>query len=191
MQRPAANLDDMVSTLSVIERLKTVSTRLEERISEKKFLSAADLLLESLRGLRKGELEEITALSDMRAYFANQESSLVDILVEELHDHLYLKSPYCADRWKKREVQMVTPRDSNEGMMDKAAQCLGQTQCITFCPNLDTLRILLEEDASKNPESDTFFYVHLLLEALNRLGHLEDAVQRIEQRMPSRALSSC
>ena len=47
-------------------------------------LAAVDLLLESLRGLRKGELEEIAALSDMRSYFANQESSLVDILVEEL-----------------------------------------------------------------------------------------------------------
>lgn len=26
--------------------------------------------------------------------------SLTDILIEELHDHLYLKSPYCQDRWK-------------------------------------------------------------------------------------------
>ena len=177
----SANLDDMVSTLSVIERLKTVSTRLEERISEKKFLSAADLLLESLRGLRKGELEEITALSDMRAYFANQESSLVDILVEELHDHLYLKSPYCADRWKKKGTD-GDAGDSNEGMMDKAPNAWDRP-VYHFLSNLNTTNPM-EEDASKNPESDTFFYVHLLLEALNRLGHLEDAVQRIEQRMP-------
>jgi hypothetical protein len=26
--------------------------------------------------------------------------SLADILVEELHNHLYLKSLYCNDRWK-------------------------------------------------------------------------------------------
>ena len=177
----SGNLDDMVTTLSVIEGLKTVSTRLEERISEKKFLSAADLLLESLRGLRKGELEEITALSDMRAYFASQESSLVDILVEELHDHLYLKSPYCADRWKKKGIS-GDASDSNEGITNKAPNAWDRP-VYHFLSNLDTTNAM-EEDASKNLESDTFFYIHLLLEALNRLGHLEDAVQRIEQRMP-------
>ena len=177
----SGSLDDMVSMLSVIEGLKTVPTRLEERISEKKFLSAVDLLLESFRGLRKAELEEISALSDMRAYFANQESSLVDILVEELHDHLYLKSPYCADRWKKRNADGEV-KEGDVAMMDKVANAWDRP-VYHFLSNLDTTAPM-EEDASKNPESDTFYYIHLILEALNKLGHLENAIQRIEQRMP-------
>ena len=40
------------------------------------------------------------------------------------------------------------------------------------------------EDASRNPEADTFYYIQLLIEALNKLGHLDVAVDRIEQRLP-------
>ena len=177
----SGNLDDMIGMLSVIEELKTVPTRLEERISEKKFLSAVDLLLESLRGLRKSELEEITALSDMRSYFANQESSLIDILVEELHDHLYLKSPYCAERWKKRRADGEL-KEGIEGLMNEGGNAWDRP-VYHFLSNLDTTKAM-EEDASKNPEADTFYYIHLILESLNKLGHLEDAIERIEQRMP-------
>ena len=177
----SGSLDDMVGMLGVIEELKTVPTRLEERISEKKFLSAVDLLLESLRGLRRGELEEIAALSDMRSYFANQESSLVDILVEELHDHLYLKSPYCTDRWKKRKADGEV-KEGSEGLMSEGANAWDR-HVYHFLSTLETTNAM-EEDASKNPEADTFYYIHLILEALHRLDHLEDAIERIEHRMP-------
>jgi exocyst complex component 4 len=176
----SGSLDDMVGLLSIIEDLKGVPSRLEERISEKRFLSAVDLLMDSLRGLRKSELENISALTDMRSYFATQESSLIDILVEELHDHLYLKSPYCADRWKKKQ---------GNGQDIGGMAGLSETghswdrPVYHFLSNLD-LSSAMEEDASKNPEADTFYYVHMILESLNKLGHLEDAVQRLEQRMP-------
>lgn len=176
----SGSLDDMVVLLSVIEDLKTVPAKLEERISEKRFLSAVDLLLESLRGLRKSELEEIVALGDMRSYFANQESSLVDILVEELHDHLYLKSPYCADRWKKKQAN-GEQLDSMASMSETGHSW--DRPVYHFLSNLDTTNAM-EEDASKNPEADTFYYIHMILESLNKLGHLEDAIQRLEQRMP-------
>lgn len=42
----------------------------------------------------------------------------------------------------------------------------------------------MEDDASKNPESDSFNYVHLVLESLHRLGHLDAAVNTMEQRLP-------
>ena len=42
----------------------------------------------------------------------------------------------------------------------------------------------MEDDASTNPEVDSFQYIHLLLESLNKLGHLDAAVNTIEQRLP-------
>lgn len=86
--------------LSVIEQLQLVPDKLEARISEKRFLSAVDILQDALRLIRKSEMEDIGALSDLHIYLSNQEHSLTDILIEELHNHLYLKSPYCEDRWK-------------------------------------------------------------------------------------------
>lgn len=40
------------------------------------------------------------------------------------------------------------------------------------------------EDASRNPEADTNYYIHLLIESLNKMGRLDAAVESIEQRLP-------
>jgi exocyst complex component 4 len=92
--------DEMIQMLNVIEQLQLVPDKLEARISEKRFLNAVDILQDAFRMIRKSEMQNIGALSDLRIYLSNQEHSLTDILIEELHNHLYLKSPYCEDRWK-------------------------------------------------------------------------------------------
>ncbi|RMD43530.1 hypothetical protein DV735_g1603, partial [Chaetothyriales sp. CBS 134920] len=176
----SGQLDSMFGMLAAIDELKGVPARLEERISEKRFLSAVDLLIDSLRSLRRGELESIAALSDMRSYFANQESSLVDILCEELHDHLYLKSPYCIDRWKGKSDQVESdgqPLSSGEGSN------AWDRPVYRYLGSLNTTEVMME-DATKNPEADSFYYIHMILESLNKLGFLEEAIQRVENRMP-------
>lgn len=95
------NYDEMIQMLNTIEQLQLVPEKLEARISEKRFLTAVDILQDALRMIRKSEMENIGALNDLRTYLSNQEVSLTDILIEELHGHLYLKSPYCEDRWKE------------------------------------------------------------------------------------------
>ena len=42
----------------------------------------------------------------------------------------------------------------------------------------------MTDDISKNPEVDSFDYIHMILEALNKMGRLEMAVDRMEQRLP-------
>ncbi|UKZ72764.1 hypothetical protein TrVFT333_000399 [Trichoderma virens FT-333] len=136
--------DELLQTLNELDDLRAVPDQLEARISEKRFLTAVDVLQTALRKLRKPELDNIGALSDLRSYLANQETVLMDILVEELHEHLYLKSPYYS---------------------------------------IDFERPVLE-DPMKNPEADTFYYVTLLVEALNKLGRLQNAVETLKQRLP-------
>ena len=92
--------DEMIQVLNTIEQLQLVPDKLEARISEKRFLTAVDILQDALLMIRRSEMEKIGALSELRTYLSNQEHSLTDILLEELHNHLYLKSPYCEDRWK-------------------------------------------------------------------------------------------
>ena len=92
--------DDMLQILGQIEQLQSIQERLDTRITEKRFLTAVDILQDGLRLIRRSEMDSIGALADLRSYLTNQETSLKDILVEELHSHLYLKSPYCQDRWK-------------------------------------------------------------------------------------------
>ncbi|KAI1076309.1 Sec8 exocyst complex component-specific domain-containing protein [Whalleya microplaca] len=168
--------DDVLQTLNELEDLRTVPDQLEARISEKRFLTAVEVLQNALRKLRKPELDDIGALSDLRGYLANQETALMDILIEELHEHLYLKSPYCQERWQNLAKNQGA---YNESYSDSVA-------VTPFHLVLDTMDFEhpVTEDPAKNPEADTFWYVSLVVESLNRLGRLESAVDTLKQRLP-------
>ncbi|KAK5993468.1 putative exocyst complex component sec8 [Cladobotryum mycophilum] len=168
--------DELLQTLNELDDLRAVPDQLEARISEKRFLTAVEVLQNALRKLRKPELDDIGALSELRSYLANQESALMDILVEELHEHLYLKSPYCQERWHSLAK---TQGGINESYSDGNA-------LTPFHVSLEAIdfEISVTEDPMKNPEADTFYYVTLLVEALNKLGRLQNAVETLKQRLP-------
>ncbi|KAI6782434.1 exocyst complex component-like protein [Emericellopsis cladophorae] len=168
--------DEQLQVLNELDDLRAVPDQLEARISEKRFITAVEVLQNALRKLRKPELDGIGALSELRSYLSNQESALMDILVEELHEHLYLKSPYCQDRWQHLSK---TQRSSNEGYDDGNAITPFYNVLDAMDPDKS-----VTEDPMKNPEADTFYYVGLLVEALNKLGRLQNAVETLQQRLP-------
>ncbi|KAK3944150.1 putative exocyst complex component sec8 [Diplogelasinospora grovesii] len=170
--------DQVLQTLNELDDLRAVPDQLEARISEKRFLTAVEVLQTALRKLRKPELDKIGALSELRSYLANQETALMDILVEELHEHLYLKSPYCQERWQNLSKNHGAFKDGNYG--DSAAVV------VPFYTIMDAIDWdqPVTEDPQKNPEADTFYYVTLLVESLNKLGRLEAAVDTLKQRLP-------
>ncbi|OQO04460.1 hypothetical protein B0A48_09382 [Cryoendolithus antarcticus] len=165
--------DSMLQTLSIIETLQAVPEVLEAEISEKRFLAAVDTLQDALRQIRNPEMEEIGALTDLRVYLSNQEHSLTDILVEELHSHLYLKSPYCEERWKSHARY-----DSS-----KTSVAPDQRPLHVFLESFDGTKPM-QEDTTRNPEAETFYYIQLLVESLNKMSRLDIAVDAIEQRLP-------
>ncbi|KAL8782539.1 MAG: hypothetical protein Q9213_005304 [Squamulea squamosa] len=161
------------------EKLQTIPELLDAHIADKSFLAAVDQLQDALRTIRTSEMENISALSDLRVYFSNQETSLADIMIEELHDHLYLKAPQSQDRWKAySSVSQV----AGETAPISLPHTWGRPLYI-FLNSLDTSTPLID-NASSNLQNDSFRYIHMLLEALDRAGCLEVAVDRIEQRLP-------
>lgn len=177
MYKTSQQYDEVLQTLNELEDLRQVPDQLEARISEKRFLTAVEVLQNALRKLRKPELDNIGALSELRGYLANQETALMDILVEELHEHLYLKSPYCQERWQSLSKNHGAFNSGNYGDQDVITP---------FHYVLDSMELesQLAEDPAKNPEADTFWYVQLLVESLNKLGRLEGAVDTLKQRLP-------
>ena len=168
--------DDLLQTLQELDDLRAVPDQLEARISEKRFLTAVEVLQSALRKLRRPEMDDIGALNDLRSYLTNQETALMDILVEELHEHLYLKSPYCQERWQSLSKTQGAFADA----------FTDANSILPFHIVLDSMDIekSVTEDPMKNPEADTFYYVSLLVEALNKLGRLQNAVEMLKQRMP-------
>ena len=89
-------------------------------MSEKRLLQAAVLLVRSLKTINSADMLEIGAVADLRSYLNGQETvcspvlfssfkvvdhsssgiqALRDILIDELQNHLYLKSFWCDARW--------------------------------------------------------------------------------------------
>lgn len=98
--------------LDLVEHLKSVPDRLESLMAEKRFLESVNLLVRSLKSIDKPEVVEVGATNDLRAYLKGQEQAMLEILIEELHNHLYLKSYFCDARWKvyspgQEELPMV------------------------------------------------------------------------------------
>lgn len=168
---------NMLDILEMIEELQSVPGKLEASISEKRFLAAVDMLQDALKLAKRSELEDIGALADLKVYLSNQEISLADILTEELHNHLYLKSPYCEDRWK----EYAKSNEQKDGPL--ALPGVSRRELFAFLESLDTSEPL-DEDASKNPEADSFHYIYVIAESLYKLGRLDEAVDAIEQRLP-------
>lgn len=176
LSKTSQNYDELLQTLAELDDLRAVPDQLEARISEKRFLTAVELLQNALRRLRKPELDGVGALSDLRAYITNQESALMDILVEELHEHLYLKSPYCQERWQ------TLAKAQGAHNVNYGEACPIPPFHVAMA-SLELERAVTE-DPMKNPEADTFYYISLLVEALNKLGRLQNAVEILKQRMP-------
>ena len=172
--------DEMLQVLSQIEKIQAIPEQLDARISDKHFLTAVDVLQDAFRLIRNSTLENIGALADLRVYISNQESSLTDILLEELHDHLYLKSAYCQTRWKSYSPDVGNLLDPEKSVSNMST---GIRPLYRFLTGLNVL-IPMADDASRNPEEDSFEYIHIIIEALNKMGRLEMAVDRMEQRLP-------
>jgi len=172
--------DEMLQVLAQIEKIQLMPEQLDAKISDKHFLSAVDILQEALRMIRHSNLDSIGALSDLRVYLNNQTTSLTDILLEELHDHLYLKSPYCSGRWSAYNSVGMNAID---GEQPASSISTGIRPLYRFLTGLNTLSPMVD-DSSRNPELDSFEYIHMILEALNKMGRLDIAVDRMEQRLP-------
>ncbi|CUS10633.1 unnamed protein product [Tuber aestivum] len=195
MVETSQTYDTMLRTLNKIEQLNGVPEKLEARISEKRFLTAVGVLSDALKVINQPEMMEIGALSDLRTYLGSQESSLADILIEELHNHLYLKSPYCTDRWKpysphqkdltNADISTIDLNEKQASIPSLLMKAGGKRPLHVFLDSADFTQPMIEDaNANKNPEADSLYYIRLLLEALNSLGHISNAVGTVNQRLP-------
>lgn len=174
------NFANMLDVITTIEQIQQMPARVDAAISGKRFVAAVDHLQDALRLIRRSEMEEIGALDSMKLYLNNQEHSLTDILIEELHNHLYLKSPYCEEQW----MSFVRAHQNSGSTQDFVHLADWEPrQMDTFLKALD-VSVPLLEDTSRNPETDSFHYIYVIVEALTKLGRLEDAVDSLERRLP-------
>ncbi|CAN6598900.1 exocyst complex component Sec8p [Trichomonascus vanleenenianus] len=181
----------MIEILDRIEELKQVPDKLESQISQKQFISAHETLSQALRTAEDEDLKHISALQSLKSYLISQETSLFSILIEELHNHVYLKSPYCRNRWSSftqesddmSNIEKVLEDKINFDLSEKSSSYSGSVLLDEFIAQLDSSEPLNEE-TKQNVEADTFFYIRLIIETLSNLNRLPGAFELIHQRLP-------
>eukprot|EP01135_Chromosphaera_perkinsii_P003877 Nk52_evm13s260 gene=Nk52_evmTU13s260 len=85
---------EMIRVLNQLDEIRNYPKMYDEYISKKHFLHAARLLSYSSELLDK-ELENIGALKDLKRALKERSDNLPQLLIEELHNHLYWKTKRC------------------------------------------------------------------------------------------------
>ena len=74
LSKKSQSYDELLQSLSELDDLRAVPDQLEARISEKRFLQAAVILVRSLKLANKPDMQDIGALADIRGYLVSQET---------------------------------------------------------------------------------------------------------------------
>ncbi|KAJ1826860.1 exocyst subunit, partial [Coemansia sp. RSA 2703] len=88
-------LGAIVSILNRFEEVKKLPEEMAGYVREKKFLTAASKLVQDMQFVFDPELDPIEALAGLRQQLEKEKSELLRVIIDELHSHIYLKSPYC------------------------------------------------------------------------------------------------
>ncbi|KAI9334954.1 Sec8 exocyst complex component-specific domain-containing protein [Obelidium mucronatum] len=163
---------EMMHILDTIEALQKVPDRIESLITGRFFFMAVTTLMSSLSVLNSPEFQDIGALSNIRVHLVEVAETLHETLIDELNNHLYLKSPHSLDRIgvllqdleSRDNLKTTTPFDSSANLMD-----------------LEDHKLL--EDLDANPEQDSFHYMKVLVECLDIIERLPDAVEILQDRL--------
>ena len=151
-------------------------------MASKDFSAVVELYLHANDLAYRESLLNVGALRDIRAYLRAQSSNLVEIIIDELHNHLYLKSPYCDGRWSAyKYMQNELPRLDEIDVVAAAAAGEG---------GVDEGGAFGDLGNKKNPEADTKAYIGTLVRALHALGKLPFAAENITQRLATEVGSS-
>lgn len=170
--------------------LRKVPDQLEALLASKHFVSAVELLNSATSTANRDDLLSIAALTDIRQYFKSQSIAIVEIIVEELHNHLYLKSPYSDSRWAvytpgqtELPIVLCDKYQDNDKTSNKKLSSMGRLPIDEFRSRETLLEGSIDVD-DRNPESDSFHYIQMLSQALDAMGKLPYAADLMLQRIP-------
>ncbi|CAG8601119.1 15253_t:CDS:10 [Acaulospora colombiana] len=201
-------LDEMIKIVDEIDYLKSVPDTLETLISEKRLLQASSLLLRSTKIIAKSDMQDIGALSDLKAYLSGQETAYGELIPQaskcvsnqEYRDK-FLKCPldYVVPKVEFDEEKLLggTMPITSKGSSPRLVSFLHNLNLKANDPpydpssnsrlSLNSLMAPYAGDSTQsqtNPEADSFSYIETVLESLAILGQLGSSLEMITQRLP-------
>ncbi|PVV01513.1 hypothetical protein BB560_004068 [Smittium megazygosporum] len=189
-------LSEIVALLTRIQEINRLPSEIKESIEKKQFLTAVSQLVQAIKFLFDPELRPIEALSELRQLMEREKDEITRVMIEELHNHIYLKSPYCVQGvepiasnsasnkpfLQKRKSEKATKREK------RGSFTVAKSGMYIFAFDqtlMDFLIRILEISVETNTslEADSFAYVELLMESLLVLNKVDDAIDAINDRV--------
>ncbi|KAJ3390186.1 hypothetical protein HDU84_007882 [Entophlyctis sp. JEL0112] len=143
---------EMMHILETIEMLQSSPEKIESLISGKYHYMAVSTLISALDILNAPEFAGIGALSETHNHLEEVFRTLHETLIEELNNHIYLKTPYGIIAFG--EDLPETPQSDNASNPDDE----------------------FLEDLESNPELDSYKYIKTIIQSLKMIGRLPEAV---------------
>eukprot|EP00842_Homolaphlyctis_polyrhiza_P004042 jgi/Hompol1/4639/HPOL_001819-RA len=168
---------EMSRILETIGEMQKTPAHIETLIEGKYFLSAVRTLTGAIRTLTGTDFSEIGAVQGVKEKLEEIKKNVFDTIVEELHDHIYLKTPMSLARL---EAMILISRENVE-MMDGSEFQFFSPAKIAHVEK--QIRSEIIDDFEINPELDTFRHIQSLVESLAILDRLSDALEILGDRM--------
>ncbi|KAI9502763.1 Sec8 exocyst complex component-specific domain-containing protein [Coemansia spiralis] len=181
-------LGAIVSILNRIEEVKRLPDEMAVYTADKKFLTAAGKLVQDMEFVFDPELNPIEALVGLRVQLEKEKSNLLRKIIDELHSHIYLKSPYCERKMGvegEDELEEISgsPGDADAAGSKSVARNGSDARTNIKLRNSRKSKKTVEDPNNNNdgnPEADSFAYVEMLLESLVTLEATNEAMQEIK-----------
>ncbi|KAI8907206.1 Sec8 exocyst complex component-specific domain-containing protein [Gorgonomyces haynaldii] len=157
-------LKEMSRILDAIDDLQKATEKIDALANQKSYLQAVKLLVSSQRAIKSSDLAEIGALDTIRQKLEETRESLTEKLLEELQNHLYLKTTAGAQR-----IDQKIPASEDIKMTEETAD--------------EKKKYDDNTDPELDQEQDSYKYMQVLIESLHVLNKLPDAFMHISERL--------
>ncbi|ODQ67090.1 hypothetical protein NADFUDRAFT_55787 [Nadsonia fulvescens var. elongata DSM 6958] len=195
---------EMIKILGFMEFIKAVPSKLESQMARKQFLAAFRTIDSTLKLINDQNLSSLKPLEEIYQYLLAQDNVLYGILIEELHSHLYLTSPFCDNHWSSYVQSQDETISAEQLLLDKVRidlSDISSTQSMssefqTFMSSFQDLDYDYNSDddgdepdldeplSNENPEENSFNYIKLIIKTLDKLNRLPRAFDLIYERLP-------
>lgn len=175
----AVEQKQVLSLLQEIERLLEVPDTVEKYLDKKHYLHATQLLVSSVF-LLEGSLEGVDALKEVKSELLSKKEQMHEILLEDLHKHLYQRSTVeVLRRFKRQGSERSRHAD---GIVGTPSKRTGLYTELLSPGNISSEGPVMEDVMAADPEENSPHFIAILVECLSLLNKVPEAVEDIKTR---------
>lgn len=175
----------ILELLDQVENVCQANDKIKKLIEKKQYLTATKLLVESTNNLNNS-LKNVEALKEIRTDLDNCQDQIYDALIEELHKSLYVEPlSICIENFQKSNQQLANGQHLRKisviEMLSPAVNKYQPKRKNSINPTA-VLNFDVTDDISNLDNFDPIKFISILVQCLNLLDKIEDAIQIIKDR---------